>query len=234
LPDSSSDHVLLSIQKFWESEAKFRRFGQIFKRGVLLWGPPGSGKTVSVLLLVEDLIQRGGIVVTAADPELTAKALSKLRQIEPKRNVICILEDIDELTDRYGEANLLSLLDGEEQIDNVVYLATTNYPERLDARLVNRPSRFDEVIKIGMPSAMARRMYIRSRLQVADLADADLQQWVEGTDGLSIAHIRELIAAVFCLGRDYAETLDRLRAMKKAPKSSGGNVIGMHPTKEAA
>src|SRR5262245_37333762 len=98
LPDSASERVLGSLKRFWYSETKFRQFGQIFKRGVLLWGPPGSGKTATVMLLVRALIERGGVVVIAGQPEMTAKALAKLRQIEPTRKLICILEDLDELT----------------------------------------------------------------------------------------------------------------------------------------
>lgn len=227
LPDTASDRVLEGIAKFWESEAEFRKFGQVFKRGVLLWGPPGSGKTVTVTMLVHDVVQRGGTVILSSSPELTAQALAQFRRVEPDRKLICILEDLDELTDRYGESNLLALLDGEQQVDKIVYVATTNYPERLDARLVNRPSRFDEVIKIGMPSAAARRVYLRSRLKISDLADADLQVWVEETDGLSIAHLRELVAAVFCLGRDYEDTLKRLKAMQRRPSSTGDKAIGL-------
>lgn len=227
LPDTASERVLTALQVFWDAKAKFADKGQLFKRGVMLWGPPGSGKTCTLMLLTKDIIAREGIVILPAHPELTTRALQEIRRIEPERPLICVLEDIDEMVDQHGEHALLALLDGETQIDNVVFVATTNYPERLDQRLVNRPSRFDEIIKIDMPSAEARAVYLRARLNKMELSDARLADWVKDTHGLSIAHLKEIVVAVYCLGRDYQETLKRLKAMRNALKSSGAHQIGM-------
>jgi SpoVK/Ycf46/Vps4 family AAA+-type ATPase len=122
-----------------------------------------------------------------------------------------VLEDLDAIVERCGESELLSLLDGEGQIDNVVFIATTNYPERLDPRIVNRPSRFDRVVKIGMPTKAARKMYIASRLG-DDFADLEL--WSAETKDLSIAHIKEIIVSVHCLGLTFEDTLARVKLMK--------------------
>lgn len=227
LPDTASERVLTALQVFWDAKSKFADKGQLFKRGVMLWGPPGSGKTCTLMLLTHDIIQREGIVVLPATPELTTRALGEIRRIEPERPLICVLEDIDEIIDQHGEHALLALLDGETQIDNVVFVATTNYPERLDARLVNRPSRFDEIIKIDMPSAAARSVYFRARLNKIELSDSKLEGWVNDTEGLSIAHLKEIVVAVYCLGRDYAETLSRLKKMRNAIKSGSQNQIGI-------
>lgn len=226
LPDTASAKVLESISTFWERKESFKAKGQIFKRGILLWGPPGSGKTVTVMLLVQDLIKRGGIVLIVGSPEIAAHGLSQIRKIEPDRPIICVMEDIDEIIEQYSEPLILSLLDGENQVDNVVHLATTNYPELLDARLVNRPSRFDEIIKIGMPSPEARRVYLRARVGEKELTDRELDGWVKDTEGMSIAHLREIVVAVFCLGREYKQTLERLKAMRVKPKSTGDNIPG--------
>jgi hypothetical protein len=220
LPDTASDRVLDSIKIFWEAKDSFKAKGQLFKRGILLWGPPGSGKTVTIMLLIHDLIERAGIVILVNNPELVTQALEYTRKIEPERPLICVMEDLDEMIDRYGESSILSLLDGENQVDNVVHVASTNYPEDLDARLVNRPSRFDEVIKIDMPSDEARRLYIKSKVTPEELNQYQIEKWVTDTTGMSIAHLRELVIAVFCLGRDYQETLDRLKRMARSPKSS--------------
>jgi hypothetical protein len=226
LPDTTSTRVLNAINVFWNAKEKFVTKGQLFKRGVMLWGPPGSGKTVTVMLLVEDLIKRGGIVLISQNPTITSKALEFIRVIEPDRPLICVMEDIDELIDNYGESGVLALLDGENQINNVVHIATTNYPERLDARIVNRPSRFDEIIKISMPSIEARRFYLRSRVTLEELNDEELEKWVIETNELSIAHLKELVIAIFCLGRTYGETIIRLKKMKTIPKSSDINTVG--------
>lgn len=227
LPDTASERVLTALQVFWDAKSKFTDKGQLFKRGVMLWGPPGSGKTCTLMLLTKDIIEREGIVVLPAEPVLTTRALGEIRRIEPDRPLICILEDIDEMVDQYGEHALLALLDGETQIDNVVFVATTNYPERLDQRLVNRPSRFDEIIKIDMPSAEARSVYFRARLNKIELSDGKLAGWVKDTEGLSIAHLKEIVVAVYCLGREYGETLTRLRKMRNAIRGDSGRQIGM-------
>jgi len=183
-----------------------------------MWGPAGSGKTATVNLLMNDLVKRGGMVVLVQQPGIAIKGLHELRRIEPDRPIIVVLEDIEEMIENYGEHGLLGLLDGEHQVSNVVVLATTNYPERLGERIINRPSRFDEVILVDMPSAKARYRYLKHVLKNT-VPEEELQTWVAATDKLSVAHLRELVVATQCLGRPYAEVVDRLRRMKIRPNS---------------
>ena len=161
LDDAAGTRVLDGIRTFWASEKEYTSRGIIYKRGILFWGPAGSGKTALVTQLSQELVRRGGLVIWCGSPELTATGLSLLRRIEPLRPLIVILEDIEELIRDFGEHKILALLDGELQVGNVVNIATTNFPELLGARIVNRPSRFDERILIGMPSEKARFQYLR-------------------------------------------------------------------------
>jgi hypothetical protein len=220
LPDNASERVLAGMQTFWEMEHRYRKHGLLYRRGVLLWGPPGSGKTATLMLLSKHLIESGGLVVVCTIPLLTSRGLAALRRIEPNRRIICIMEDIDEMIQNNGEHQLLALLDGENQVENIVNIATTNYPDRLGARIVNRPSRFDERILVGMPSADARRIYLRK--VTGEMSDQELGKWVGDTDQLSIAHLRELAAAVLCLGQDYQKVIARLRSMRYRPKEKDG------------
>jgi SpoVK/Ycf46/Vps4 family AAA+-type ATPase len=210
--------IIAGIEKFWESKDKFDNFGILFKRGILMWGPAGSGKTATVNMLMNDLVKRGGMVVIVQSPAVAIKGLHELRRIEPDRPIIIVLEDIEEIINNCGEHGLLGLLDGEHQVSNVVVLATTNYPEQLGERIINRPSRFDEVILVDMPSARARYRYLKHIL-VDTVPEEELQQWVAATEKLSIAHLRELIVATQCLGRPYSEVVDRLKRMKIRPNS---------------
>lgn len=163
LPDSASDKVFKNIQEFWAKEEHFRKFGYLWKRGILLWGPPGSGKTCTLQMLSQAIIALGGISVYVNQPSITAQGLHIFRKIEPNRPCVVLLEDIDAMLSEHPEHEILALLDGELQIDNVVFVATTNYPERLDRRIANRPSRFDIVQRVGMPEPEARRMYILAK-----------------------------------------------------------------------
>jgi SpoVK/Ycf46/Vps4 family AAA+-type ATPase len=207
------------MAKFWQMEERYRKHGLLYKRGILLWGPPGGGKTATITLLNKHLLDNGGVVVMCDHPKITSMGLEALRRIEPERRIICIMEDIDEIIEKYGEHDLLALLDGENQVDRIVMLASTNYPDRLGARICNRPSRFDERIKVGMPSRAARRVYLKNLLGEND---PDIERWVEDTDNLSVAHLRELAAAVRCLDQNYTEVLDRLKTMKHRLKSEDG------------
>lgn len=221
LPDSRSEKVLESIKHFWSKEKSFRQHGFLWKRGMMLWGPPGSGKTSTLQQLSKEIVDRGGFsVYVNGDPEFVANGLGIMRRIEPDRPIIVMIEDIDAIINRHGEPSLLALLDGELQIDNVVFIATTNYPEELDARFVNRPSRFDEIIYIGMPSDKAREVYLVKKNPRLENSPEELKKWVVATDGWSLAHMRELIVAIECLDNPFEETVDRLHKMYSTKPSS--------------
>lgn len=221
LPETANVKVLEGMKKFWSSKDNYDRFGLIYKRGVMLWGPPGSGKSVTINLLMKELINAGGIVLLCGHPDYMEVMLQRIRQMEADRPIIVVLEDVDEIIDKHGEHSILSMLDGENQIANVVYLATTNYPERLGARIVNRPSRFDERIFVGMPSEVARRAYLKFATK-DQMTEQDLDKWTKDTKNFSIAHLRELVAAAYCLEQPYEEVVKRLRSMTEKPKFVDG------------
>lgn len=219
LPDDASEAVLAEFDRFWSSGDAFRRYKLLMKRGFMLWGPPGSGKTSCVQLMMKRLIEKNeGIVLLLDDPYCAGECLQLVRRIEPTRPVIGIMEDLDALVQRHGEQHYLALLDGEAQVDNIVFLATTNYPERLDRRFVNRPSRFDTIRYVGMPSAEARRVYLKAKDDA--LSGGDLDRWVTETDGFSLAHLKEIIVAVRCLGQTFEAVVERLNEMREQRPSS--------------
>lgn len=236
LPDSKSDMVIAEIDKFWTLKAKFAEHGYVNKRGFLLWGPPGSGKTATVSTVAKQMVDTGGIVILATtSPSRIAAMLTDIRQVEPARRIVCVVEDVDAVVANYGETDTLALLDGEYSVNDIVFIATTNYPEKLDRRMIDRPSRFDKVVKIGMPNAASRQMYLESRhLQ---LTPEEMTQWVKATEGMSIAHLKELIVATQCFGNKFASTIKRLRKMTATPPSSDqylrGKGLRNHETYEA-
>jgi ATPase family associated with various cellular activities (AAA) len=224
LPDSKSDEVVDEVEKFWGLKEKFKEFGFAHKRGFLLWGPPGSGKTSTTAIIVNDMIKKGGTVFLAEHPGVLGKALQQFRLIEPDRSLVVVLEDIDTIIAHYGENAVLSILDGEAQVENVVFIATTNYPEKLDGRIINRPSRFDKICKIGLPNPEARAMYLRSKVDNLHIDGVDI---VKETEGLSIAHLKELIIGHHCQGNPVRDVITRLQKMKqKVASDNDGNVIG--------
>lgn len=217
-PDTKSDFLIEEIFKFWKSRERFEKLGFAFRRGFMIWGPQGSGKTAAIKIVTNEMVKRGGIVVMGdCHTDLLIIGLSEIRVVEPDRPIVVLMEDIDAIIERSCESTVLALLDGEYSIDNVVFLATTNYPEKLDPRVVNRPSRFDRIVHIGMPNAASRKLYLESRN--LGLNAEELEKWVKDTEGLSIAHIKELICDVFCFDNPFETELKRLKSMFKTPKS---------------
>lgn len=226
LPDSKSEEVLHEVEKFWTKEALFKALGFVHKRGFLMHGEPGSGKTATCALIAKRFIDHGGIVlVPRVDPGSVARSLRELRDVEPDRKIIVLLEDIDDTLANFGEQRVLALLDGEESVGGVCFLGTTNYPKKLPPRIVNRPSRFDRVVKIGMPTADARRMYLESR-KALTLSKEEMDDWVKLTTGFSIAHIKEVVIAVVAYEVPVARAASQVRKMASIPDTGEGKKVG--------
>lgn len=212
LPDTQSSRILSLVKEFWQSEDKFRKYGYMWKRGIMLYGPPGSGKTSTINLVSNHITnEMDGIVFYVDNPAEAVNAISAFRAIEPVRPLVVIIEDIDSMLRMEGA--LLALLDGECQVDNVMFIATTNHPEKLPARLINRPSRFDVVEQIGMPSAAARQIYIESVVaRVGETLD-NIDEWVAKTKGMGVAHIKDVIISVNVFDLSLDEAVARMRRM---------------------
>lgn len=216
-PDTNSDKVVDEITKFWEREHIFHKFGLSYKRGIMLWGPPGSGKSCTVQIIMADVVKRGGIVVKFDEPYVFIDGMRILRTIQPDTPVVVMMEDIDSIIEMYNESEVLNILDGVNDVTKVVFLATTNYPDRLGARIINRPSRFDKRFKIGFPSAASRQLYLEHVIGKENISDlkVDIKKWVKDTKGFSIAHLKELFIAVVILEDPYDQAIKTLRSMKE-------------------
>ena len=216
--DSLSEKIAKEIDAFWKRGALFKKFGVLQRRGYLLYGPQGTGKSSIVQEIIEDVVKRNGIVLVCDNPKFFSKGIATFRQVEPTRPVVCVFEDIDAIIKRYGEDHLLSILDGADKIDSVLNIATTNYPEILDKRIISRPRRFDRVIKILAPSAKIRKEFLTMKLPKEETGK--IGQWVRDTEGLSFAALTELVISVFCLGNAKDETLKILRDMENGHPNS--------------
>jgi hypothetical protein len=221
-PHTSSDKVLSEIQTFWAKRDTFLRAGLTHKRGIMLWGPPGAGKSCTIQLVMADVIERGGIGLQFTVPGLFLAGMRILREIQPSTPVVVLMEDIDSIIQRHSESEVLNLLDGAELVDRCVFLASTNYPELLGARIINRPSRFDKRFKIGHPPEESRVIYLDHISKAAGQV-VPVEQWARDTEGFSFAHLKELFVAVNILGDSYDEALGTLRSMQEKIQSGREN-----------
>ena len=225
LPNPEGQKVLNGIKAFWERKDKFKEYGYSYKRGILLYGVPGGGKTSIINLLCRELVDTmQGVVFTMSDDKdlgMYNDFMSEIyRIIEPERPIITIIEDIDGLCQhKETETKLLNVLDGIEQLENVVYLATTNFTERLSERILNRPNRFDMRIEVTSPNDECRRIYLRHKIKEGDLNDTQLEHWVEQTKGMTMAHLGEVIKSVLILGNSFEDTIKNLHDLKITPVS---------------
>lgn len=213
IPDPISQSVISDIQQFWKGETrqKFDAFDLIYKRGILLHGKPGTGKTCIIARIMDQIVQDGGVVFFGASPVLLYEFVNEVREFQPDLRVLAVYEEFEtELHD--NEGGFLSLLDGELQIDNIVYLATTNYIEDIPPRIKNRPSRFARVDEISTPHAEARRMYIEHKAGKF-LNKTQLTQWTKETEGLTIDHIKDLIVSVLCFDVEFKKALEKVKEM---------------------
>ena len=222
MPDSLSDQILNEIQSFLNKADKYLHYNFLHRRGYMFYGPAGSGKSSLVQQILKKIIDQGGIVLLCENPHLLEAGLVDLRRVEKDRFVVCLVEDIEALIERWGEKEILAVLDGESQINKVLNVATTNYPESLDKRIVGRPRRFDRVIKIDWPSAATRKHFFKHKLKIDD---AELDMWVNATDKFSFAACAELVISVKCLDKPFDVALKTLQGLmeKKKPTSDEWN-----------
>jgi AAA+ superfamily predicted ATPase len=216
--DSLPSQILKEIDNFWSLGDVFKKHGYLHRRGYLLYGPQGSGKSSVVHQVVHRIVKAGHIAVFCEHPGLLTRTMELFRKVEPTRPLVCLFEDIDAVIELHSDSELLQWLDGSHQIDKVINIATTNYPERLDRRIVSRPRRFDRIIKIETPEARIRRTYFGKKLP--DLNKDDLERWVDLTEGLSFAALAELVISVACLGNSLEDSIEVLRHLDDQHPSS--------------
>lgn len=178
-------------------------------RGVLLMGPPGTGKTLSARI-VRNQAQATFIWVSARDFHYAGSfggftdAFDLARECAPS---VVVFEDVDNwLSDRTVDL-LKTEMDGVARSSGVVTMMTTNFPEQLPEALIDRPGRFHDVLKFGLPDASARRKMLDRWLP--GLAERDIVRAVAATDGYSGAHLKELARFAKIIGEQESLPIDQ-------------------------
>lgn len=214
IPNSVTEDVVAEIEQFWSKGVsdKFEQYGLVHKRGVILEGKPGTGKTITLAKAARVIIEKHeGIVLFNPEPGYVADFLRVLKEIEPNKKVMVMWEEFDSIL-RGDESTLLSLLDGEIQVGNIFYLATTNYISEIPARIKNRPSRFARVITVNEPNEEARRMFLTAKLHQSD--HQHLEPMVQASEGFVIDQLKDLIISVCCFGYPISDAVLKIKEMQ--------------------
>ncbi len=180
-------------------------------KGIVFFGPPGTGKTM-IMRALSNEIHAGFYYVKASNlissyPGETEKKISQIFSIA-RKHAPCILffdeidnigmareNDIDEIH-RQALTQLLIELDGFQKVTNVVVVGATNIPEVLDPALL-RPGRFDKLIYMPLPEASARKLIFKMYLSKLPISnDIDLDVLVKKTERFSGADIRNVCESV--------------------------------------
>ena len=227
--DSMTDVIIQEFDKFWTLREKYESMGEIHKRGYLLHGPPGGGKTSLIEIIKSKFVKEGNIVIEFN--HYTMGLMQSIKTIEPDRKVMVTIEDIDAWAKGNNESTILNFLDGDQDFNNIVVLATTNYIEQLPDRIVNRPSRFDRVENVDFPDSREREEYLK---QKSSFINGDMSQWVKTTENWTFAHIKELLLATEVFEIPFEDTVARINVMRSKEAHSNDYEKKLRGEKEKA
>jgi hypothetical protein len=215
-------HVVAPTQHREELLARGRHLG----RGLLLWGPPGAGKTYTVRYLTSRLTDATVIILSGASLGMVGAFGNLARRLAP---AVVVLEDVDLIAQErtfgpFGSSpalfELMNEMSGLAEDADVAFVLTTNRPDALEPALAARPGRVDLAVEIPLPDATARRRLLELYAVGLGLEEHDLNSAVERTEGMTASFFKELlrkatIASVesghpAVTGRDLTEALDEM------------------------
>ena len=176
---------------------RLRASGRHMRRGLLLHGPPGVGKTLTAMYLATQMPDRTVVLLTGAGLGTVTTSVDLATALTPS---IVILEDVDLVAmDRLEEPTnallfeLLNAMDGLDTDHDVLFVLTTNAPERIERALASRPGRIDQAVELALPDADGRRRLLALYGEGLQLVPGESDGLVDELEGTSPAFIRELL-----------------------------------------
>ena len=187
LDQGIGESILDDVKDFLTSGDWYHKRGIPYRRGYLLYGPPGSGKTSFIQAIAGEL-DYNICILNLSENNLTDDRLNHLMNHIPERSIL-LLEDVDaafnkrEQSDDGGYTSgvtfsgLLNALDGVASAEECITFMTTNHPERLDAALL-RPGRIDFKVMIDHATEhQVKKMFLRFYEDEVDLCDQFLEKY---------------------------------------------------------
>jgi ATPase family associated with various cellular activities (AAA) len=198
LSESVVNLVRKDFESFLNREEWFRNNRLPFRRGYLLHGPPGNGKTSLIRAMLNTSGLNGYSIRLFQEHSDDAHLEKMFRIAANSAPSVVVIEDIDRAFPRVPSSDarckvslqqLLNCLDGIDSQDGVIVVATANDPTVLDSAILRRPGRFDRVVALPAPDRKLRLRYF-SKFN-PHLNDEALIRAVEYSDGLSFAQLKE-------------------------------------------
>ncbi|KAL8852458.1 MAG: hypothetical protein Q9221_002688 [Calogaya cf. arnoldii] len=204
LHEEMKANLVADIEGFFDRREDYKSFGVPWKRGIILHGLPGNGKTISVKALMRSLSRHSPEVPTlyvksigrGVDQDDIRCIFNKARETAP---CLLVLEDIDSLVSDNVKSFFLNEVDGLEGNDGVMIIGSTNYLDKLDAGIAKRPSRFDRRYHFALPAQAERSRYCDySRMRLAETTSVKLPPEISSaiskiTEGFSFAYLQEAL-----------------------------------------
>jgi cell division protease FtsH len=202
LSKSLKEAIRINSVEFLNHSQLLKKYDIPAKRGILLAGMPGTGKTLISKIIMStspDITCIESETSRLGDPDYIESLYDLADDLKP---AIIFLEDLDIAgRDRFAEGNprdtglvaLLAALDGIEECSGVVTIATTNCVQVLDKALRDRPSRFDTVIEMCLPNFDERRHLIKKLSKRIPIEAKTIQHIAEKTSGFTPAQLQEVV-----------------------------------------
>lgn len=214
--------VKANTTEFLSNSKRWVEYGIPSKRGVLLAGEPGTGKTIICRAL---MAEARGITCIATNAYALScdEYITELYEMaEDLSPCIVFIEDIDligmnriEYNYQHGPAmlSLLSVLDGVEEKREIVTVATTNNLEILDKAISQRPSRFDRVIKLYLPSLEQRKELVELLCKKIPIDEPNQEYIARRTERCTPAQLQEIVysLAIEHLGEHHSSGSQHLK-----------------------
>ncbi|APW98843.1 ATPase [Halobiforma lacisalsi AJ5] len=231
----AKDQVQESVEWPLSNPERFDRLGVDPPAGVLLYGPPGTGKTLMAKAVANET---NANFISVRGPQLLSKwvgesekairqTFRKARQVSP---TVIFFDELDALAPGRGGGEtgsnvservvnqLLTELDGLEEMEDVMVIGATNRPDMIDPALL-RSGRFDRLVMIGQPDVDGRERILEIHTQDTPLAaDVTLREIAEITDGYVGSDLESIAreAAIEALREDEEADVVEMRHFRQA------------------
>jgi hypothetical protein len=211
LPDVLKQQIVSDVEAFFAVRKMYEHYHIPWKRGILFLGTPGNGKTHTIKALINRL-QRPCLYVKSFKAEYStdAKNIGEVfRRARTAAPCLLILEDLDALLTDENRSVFLNEMDGFAANSGIVVVASTNHPERLDAAILDRPSRFDRKYHFDLPMEAERIAYLTQWNTTFEpplqLSAGEIAEIAARTHGFSFAYLKELVLSALMRWADTSE-----------------------------